>query len=99
MADNLKAIKDLENKYGLALFGMALTHMVDVGVRHLTDDDVEASIKHITAEHEKIKANGGHPIMSIDFQSGIIRCAAALAKFQIWDLFLYIKKHVHISSK
>ena len=99
MADNLNAIKNLENKYGLALFRMALTYMVDVGVRHLTDEDVEESIKQTKAEYEKVKATGGQPIMSLEFQIGIITCAAELAKFSVWDLFLYIKKYVHISSK
>ncbi len=33
-------IRALEDKYGLPLFGMALTHLVDVGVRHLTEENV-----------------------------------------------------------
>jgi len=99
MADNLNAIKNLENKYGLALFRMALTYLVDVGIQHLTDDAVAESIKQITAKDAEIKANGVHSAMGLDFQIGIISCAAELAKFQIMDLFLYIKKHVHISNK
>jgi len=99
MADNFNAIKNLEDEYGLALFRMALIYMVDVGVQHLTDEAVEESFKQITAKDAEIKANGGHQIMALDFQIGIITCAAELAKFQIMDLFLYIKKHVHISNK
>jgi len=98
MTGDIKAINDLENKYGLVLFRMGLTHLVDVGVRHLTDENVEESIKQVLAEVEAIKANGGHPIMTAEFQSSIIRCAAELAKFSIWDLFLYIKEYVHISD-
>jgi len=99
MADNINAIRNLENEYGLALFRMALTYLVDVGVRNLSDEDVEDSIKQIVAEDEEIKANGDSPIMTAEFQSSIVRCAAELSKFSIWDLFLYIKKYVHISSK
>ena len=99
MTDNIKAIRNLENKYGLALFRMALSHLIDVGVRHLTDENVEEAVKQITAEDERIRANGGFPVMTAEFQHSIVRCAAELAKFSIWDLFLYIKNHVHISNK
>lgn len=99
MTDNIKAINNLENKYGLALFNMALTHLFDVGVRHLTDANVEASIKQIIAKDEADRANGGTSIMTVDFQCEIVRCAAELAKFSIWDLFLYIKKQVIISNR
>ena len=97
MADNVKEIENLENKYGLVLFRMALTHLVDVGVRHLTDENVEESIKQITAKDEVDKAKGVIPIMTAAFQIEIVRCATELAKFSIWDLFYYIKNHVHIS--
>ena len=99
MADNVKAIQALENKYGLVLFRMALTHLVDVGLRHLTDEYVEESLKQIIAKDEEIKANGGFPIMTIGFQSDIVHCAAELARFPVWDLFLYVKKHIHIDER
>lgn len=52
----------------------------------------------IIAQGETDKANGIVPIMTPEFQCEILRCAAELAKFNIWDLFIYIKKHVTISN-
>ena len=97
--DNIKAIQDLENKYGLVLFRMALTHLVDVGVRHFTDEYVEESLRQIIVKDEEIKANGGFSIMTVEYQSDIVHCAAELAKFSIWDLFFYVKKHIHIDER
>ena len=96
--DSIKAIQGVENKYGLVLFRMALIHLVDVGVRHLTNENVEESLQQIIAKDEEIKANGGFPIMTVGFQSDIVHCAAELAKFNIWDMFLYVKKHIHIDE-
>jgi len=35
MSSKTQEIRAIENKYGLALFRMGLTHLVDVGIRHL----------------------------------------------------------------
>jgi len=58
MSDKMKDISAIENKYGLVLFRMGLTHLVDVGVRHLTDEYIEASVNQIIADGETNKANG-----------------------------------------
>ena len=92
----ITVISVVENEYGLVLFRMGLTHLVDVGVRHLTEENVEASIKQILADGEADKAKG-IPIMTPEFQCNIVRCAAELAKFTIWELFAYIKKHVVVA--
>ena len=42
--DDIQSIKNIENKYGLMLFRMGLSHLVDVGHRNLTDENVEDSI-------------------------------------------------------
>ena len=98
MTDNIKAIQDLENKYGILLFRMALTYLVDVGVHNLSEEDAEETIKQIIAKNEKDKANSGFLILAVDFQCKIIRCATELAKCSIWDLFYYIKYYVHIEK-
>lgn len=98
ITQRMNEIADVESKYGAVLFRMGLTQLVDVGVRHLTDDNIEASIRQIIAEGEINKANGVVTIMTLEFQCEIVRCAAELAKFSIWDLFAYIKKYVPISN-
>ena len=99
MSSKTQEISAIENKYGLALFRMGLTHLADVGVRHLTDENVEENIKRIMAKGEEDKANGVITVMTAEFQCEILRCAACLAKFSIWELFSYIKDHVAISNE
>ena len=89
---DMKGIQKLEDKYGLVLFRMALSHMVDVGHRTLDVPYVEESIKQIMSE-----GRDEDSFMSPEFQCEIIRCAAELTKFSIWTLFAYIKKHVVVS--
>jgi low affinity Fe/Cu permease len=91
-------ISAIENKYGLVLFRMGLTHLADVGIRHLTDENVNEAIKQIAANDEAEQAGGIVTIMTAEFQFKIVQCAAELAKFNIWELFAYIKNHVAISD-
>jgi hypothetical protein len=49
------------------------------------------------AKGEEDQANGIVTVMTAEFQCEIIRCAAELANFNIWELFAYIKNHVAIS--
>ena len=98
MKDDISAIRALEDKYGLVLFRMALSHLVDVGIRHLADENVEEAVKQIVADDEETRASGGFPVMSADFQCAIVRCAAELARFSPCELFAYIKEYVVVSS-
>ncbi len=98
MNENLKSIRAVEDKYGLALFRMGLTHLVDVGVRHLNDEAVEDCILQIMEKKKADRAKGTIPVMTPEFQCAIVRCAAELARFGIWTLFAYIKKHVEVGN-
>ena len=95
--EDVQAIKDIENKYGLIQFRMGLTHLLDVGHRNFGDDEVAECVKQIMAQGEVDKASGKMPIMTPEFQCEIVRCAAELAKFSPWTLFAYIKKHLIIN--
>lgn len=94
MTQILKDIQNIENRYGLILFRMALSHLIDVGVRNLDDENVEECIKQIEVQGEEDRVNGIIKIMTPAFERDIVRCAAELASFQIWDLVIYIKKYV-----
>lgn len=98
MSKEMKEIRNIENKYGLVLFRMGLSHLVDVGHKNLTDEDVRQSVEQIMAQGEEDAANGKIPVMTQEFQCEIVRCAAELAQFSIWTLFAYIKKHVEVSD-
>jgi len=55
---------------------------------------VAAGIEAIMKQHEEDKTNSRTPILSSRFQCEVLCCSAELAKFSIWTLFAYIKKHV-----
>ena len=93
----MNEMQDLENKYGLVVFRAGLSHMIDTGVRNLDDKSVGVLIEQIVKKGEADKANGVISIMTPEFQCEIIRCAAELARFSIWTLLAYIKKHVVIN--
>lgn len=97
ISNEMKEIRNIENKYGLVLFRMGLSHLVDVGHRNLTDENVRESVEQIMAQVEEDAANGKLSVMTPEFQCEIIRCAAELARFSIWTLFAYIKKYVEVS--
>jgi hypothetical protein len=98
MKEKLKEIRNIEDKYGLVLFRMGLSHLVEVGHRNLDEASIEEGIKQIMAQGEKDKASGKISIMKPEFQCEILRCAAELSMFSIWTLFAYIKKHVVVSD-
>jgi hypothetical protein len=97
--NEMQDIRSIENKYGLVLFRMALTHLFDTGWRNFGNEEVEDCIKQITEQGDKDKANGKIPVMTPEFQCGIIRCAADLSRFSIWTLFEYIKKHIVVGAE
>jgi hypothetical protein len=97
MDDPLKDIRAIEDKYGLVPFRMGLSHLVDVGIRNLTDENIEETFKQIKAKNEADIADGKIPVMTADFQCQIVRCAAELSQFSPCTLFAYIKKYVSVS--
>ena len=97
--NDIQAIQAIENKYGLTLFRMGITHLADAGHRNLGEAEVNEGIEQIMAQAEIDKAKGKTSVMTPEFQCGILRCAAELSKFSIWTLFEYIKEHVVIGTE
>jgi len=89
--EQLKQIREIENRYGLMVFRMGLTHLVDVGHRNVSAD-VDVSIRQIMEDGESAS------IMTPELKCGILRCADELTKYSIWTLFAYIKKYVEIGG-
>lgn len=97
MSNEMKEIHNIENKYGPVRFRMGFSHLVDIGHRNLTDENVRESVDQIMAQGEEDAADSKIPVMTPEFQCEIVRCAAELAQFSIWTLFAYIKKYVEVS--
>ena len=94
--EQMNEIRNIENKYGLVMFRMGLSHLVDVGHSNLTDENVQETIAMIMAKGEEEKTEGKISVMTPDFQCEILRCSSELAQFSIWTLFAYIKKYVEV---
>jgi len=97
--DDIRSIMNIENKYGLILFRMGLSHLVDVGHRNLGDEEIEEGVRQIMAQGEKEKAGGKISVMTPEFRCEILRCSAEIAKFSIWTLFAYIKEHIVVGTE
>jgi len=75
---------------------MGITHLIDVGKRHFTDENVSGWIALIKEQAIKDKEKGAYRLMNADFECEIVRCAAELSKLGIWDLLRYLTKYVDV---
>lgn len=81
-ADEIAAF---ESRHGV-YFRMALSHLLDVGYRHITSEDVEEAKAAILAEKTE-----GVPVMTPEFQCGLLDLALELTQFSLWELLSYVK--------
>lgn len=85
---NANKIQAIEDKYGLMILRMALTHLVDVGHRNLQDQvEIKATCKEIR------ETTSSNSILSADIQCSLIECAHELTQFSIQNLLRYVKKN------
>lgn len=70
------------------LFRMAISHLMDVGIRHLTDENVKATCESIMREDDS------NSFMTNEYKCELVRMAAELAKVSHIHLLVYIKKNV-----
>ena len=70
------------------MFRLAVSHLMDVGIRHLTDENVEYTCKEI------MKQDDSKAFMTNEFQCEIVRTAAKLAKFDHTYVLAYITENI-----
>lgn len=85
-----KNINDIRSRDEI-MFRMAVSHLMDVGIRHLNDENVTATCESI------MKQDDSHSFMTNEYQCYIVRTAAELAKFNHIHLLVYISKNVEYS--
>lgn len=69
-------------------FRMAVSHLMDVGIRHLTDENVSATCESIMQQDDS------HSFMTNEYQCELVRTAGELAKLNHIHLLVYISKNV-----
>lgn len=70
------------------LFRMAVSHLMDVGIQSLTEENVNATCEEI------MKQDDSRSFMSNRYQCDIVKTAAKLTKVSHIDLLIYISRHI-----
>lgn len=86
--ESKKKIESVRNKCGEIMFRMAISHLMDVGIRHLTEENVEETCKEIM-QHDDSKA-----FMTNEFSCNLVRMAYELTQVPHTDLLVYIQREV-----
>ena len=87
-AEYVKQINNIRRKDEM-MFRMAISHLMDVGIRHLTDENIEYTCQEI------MKEDDSHSFMSNDYKCGIVRTAGQLTKIPHTTLLAYISENVY----
>lgn len=87
-AESKKKIEEIRNT-NETMFRMAISHLLDVGIRHLTEENIEATCQKIMGEDDS-KA-----FMTNEFKCDLIRTAGELAKIDHIHLLVYISREVY----
>lgn len=83
-----KRIIDKIRRYDEMMFRMAISHLIDVGIRHLDEENIERTCKAIQKEDDS-KA-----FMTNNYKCDLIRMAGELAKIEHIHLLVYIQREV-----
>jgi hypothetical protein len=86
--ENKKKIEEIRNDVGEALFRMAISHLMDVGIRHLDEAGMRLTCNAINKEDDT------HSFMTNEFKCNIVKTAGELAKIEHLQLLNYISKEV-----
>jgi len=70
------------------MFRMAISHLMDVGIRHLTPENIEETCAEIMQEDDS------HSFMTNAYQCALVRLAGELAKLDHIELLVYIQQNV-----
>lgn len=73
------------------LFRMAISHLIDVGTRHLTEEMVEQTCKEIMTEDDT------HSFMTNEYKCELVRTAAKIAEVGIINMLVYVTRNVKYS--
>ena len=86
--ESKKRIEKIRGDYRELAFRAGISHLMDVGIRHLTKELVEETCAEI------MKQDDTNRIMTNDFECDILRVAYELAQIPHIDLLVYIQREV-----
>lgn len=74
--------------YDEMMFRMAISHLVDVGIRNLDEESIELTCKAINKEDDR------KSLMTNNFKCDLVRMAGELAKIDHIHLLVYIQREI-----
>lgn len=86
--ESKKKIDNLRGRHDEMMFRMAISHLIDVGIRHLTEENVKATCEQIMQEDDS-KA-----FMTNHYRCDLVWLAYDLAKIPHLDLLVYIQREI-----
>ena len=86
--ENKKKIEEIRNDVGEPMFRMAISHLMDVGIRNLDEENVRLACNEINKEDDS------RSFMTNRFECYIVETAAKLAQISHVDLLVYIQREV-----
>ena len=87
-AESKKKIDEIRNKVNEVIFRMAILHLMDVGIRHLDEENVKETCEEI------MKEDDSKAFMTNEFKCDLIKAAYELAQIPHIDLLVYIQREV-----
>ena len=83
-----KKIEKIRDWYGEFVFRGGISHLMDVGIRHLTKENVEETCKDIMASDDSGQ------FLTNEFKCEIVQVAYELAQISHIDLLVYIQREM-----
>ena len=87
-AESKKVLDEIRNRNHEVIFRMAISHLIDVGIRHLNEENIKRTCEEVQKEDDS-KA-----FMTNNFKCELIRVAGELAKIDHIHLLVYIQREV-----
>lgn len=86
--ESKKKIETIRDKHSDVLFRMAISHLMDVGIRNLTQEVVEETCEQL------MQKDDSKSFMTNEFQCNLVRTAYELAQISHIDLLVYIQREM-----
>ena len=87
-AETKKQIDIIRNRNEV-MFRMAISHLMDVGIRHLTEENIAETCAEI------MKEDDSRSFMTNEYKCELIKMAGELAKLDHIHVLVYISREVH----
>lgn len=86
-AESKRKIDEIRH-YDEMMFRMAISHLMDVGIRHLNEENIKRTCEEIQNEDDS------RSFMTNNYKCDLIRMAGELAKIEHIHLLVYIQREV-----